>query len=65
MRIPTVTMYKGNRKIKVNFNDTLRFAAVGWSRKDESTKPTGKPKQVVEQEDINIDDDIVLDAGAE
>lgn len=67
MRVPTVKMYKGSRTITVNEIDTLRYAKIGWSLTDDSTKPTGQKKQDEQPESKSTtgSDDILLDTSAE
>ena len=46
--IPTVTLFKGSRRIRVNADDTLRHCREGWSREDPN-EPKGKKEMTPDE----------------
>lgn len=69
--IPTVKMFKGNRQIKVNADDTIRYAKEGWMREEdylkeqrqdsESKEVTNEDTEPVEDQNIQTLDDLQVD----
>lgn len=47
--IPTVTLYKDSRRIKVNADTTLQYAREGWSRENPN-EPKGVKKKLTPDE---------------
>jgi len=47
MTIPTVKLYKGDKRLNCNASDEARFVADGWVRKPAAKTPEVEPSEIV------------------
>lgn len=52
--IPTVKMFKGSRQIKINADETIRYAREGWMREEEWLKEQNKGAGTSEVKTLEI-----------